>query len=76
MSFTGQSDAADSPGMLAADPPLTTLVLALWLAFTDHAVMAGPSAIVIAGLVRTYVRELTGKQFQPSEMTARPRYKS
>jgi hypothetical protein len=52
---------------------LGTLALALWLAATDNAVMALPLVVVIAGLVRSFVRQLTGKHIHPSDMTS-PRH--
>jgi membrane protein implicated in regulation of membrane protease activity len=52
---------------------LGTLALALWLAVTDNAVMALPLVVVIAGLVRSFVRQLMGKHIHPSDM-ASPRH--
>jgi membrane protein implicated in regulation of membrane protease activity len=52
---------------------VVTFALALMLALTDHAVMALPLVVVIVGLVRAYVRKLTGKRIQPRDLPAGPR---
>jgi len=41
--------------------------LAIWLALDGNAVMALPLVIVVAALVRTLVRSLSGQQFRPAD---------
>ncbi len=41
--------------------------LAIWMALDGNAVMALPLVVVVAALVRTLVRSLSGQQFRPAD---------
>lgn len=41
--------------------------LAIWLAQDGNAVMALPLVIIVAALVRTLVRSVSGRRFRPGE---------